>query len=667
MKKYVLAMALFCATNLDAQIGNWKIGGSGLSWSENDSITVLIEVGDHLRPVYFTPNQNAYEYFSGWEPLRIPRELSFVFGELPRAWKGAHGNETTAHNGTYLVDGDSTTFNPPVSSQPETVWYTLDTGVPVPAVRFGFFTPPRGYRSDGTPFVQDAVPAFEVSISAEGEAEWLEKTNYQQIGNLIASEPENFSTNVQIEFPKQYVRFVRYKRLTSLLDSGMGTSNITGAGVAFAGTIADFEIFAEGVPRRAVYRSRIFDLGKGVNLGRIHWSATPMRMINGQLVEVDSESVKVSVEVRSGRDKDPNIYHEYTDRGGEEEVSRQRYERVLQPLLRSGVVREPRPGMRASIAYDTDNWSFWTSSFEDTGGNLGLRGGSYLQLRVTLHSEEFDTLIRLDSLWIDTSPLLADRVIAEVARRDQPKPARGFTQVELGKQTEFVYDLQAHFVRSDETGFDALKISVGSPVEFRGLELGEPPIPVEPLKVVEGENELVVYLPQRVEAENNLPVRIFFASQVFALAWTFAGEVMDIQASGLPQPVVSGDAGHHISTNQLRVLGSNEHNGRPLRQIDFSSDVITPNDDGINDVLTIEYTLFQLLEYVPVVLEIYALDGRLVARRELGSQRFGSQRIVWDGRDEKGHLLAPGMYIVGVNLITGARVGRPLRPLGVAY
>ena len=56
-----------------------------------------------------------------------------------------------------------------------------------------------------------------------------------------------------------------------------------------------------------------------------------------------------------------------------------------------------------------------------------------------------------------------------------------------------------------------------------------------------------------------------------------------------------------------------------------------------------------------------------MARRELGSQRFGSQRIVWDGRDEKGDLLAPGMYIVGVNLITGARVGRPLRPLGVAY
>ncbi|MEE3232960.1 MAG: hypothetical protein VX294_02240 [Candidatus Latescibacterota bacterium] len=667
MKKYVWAMALLFATNLDAQIGTWKIGGSGLSWSENDSITVLIEVGDHLRPIYFSPNQNAYEHFSGWEPLRIPRELSFVFGEVPRAWKGAHGNETTAHNGTYLVDGDSTTFNPPVSSQPETVWYTLDTGVPVPAIRFGFFTPPRGYRSDGTPFVQDAVPAFEVSISAEGEAEWLEKTNYQQVGNLIALQPENFSTNVQIEFPKQYVRFVRYKRLTSLLDSGMGTSNSTGAGVAFAGTIADFEIFAEGVPRRAVYRSRIFDLGKGINLGRIHWSAAPMRMINGQLVEVDSENVKVSVEVRSGRDGDPNVYHEHTDRGGEEEVSRERYERVLQPLLRSGVVREPRPGMRASIDYDTENWSFWTSSFEDSGGNLGLRGGSYLQLRVTLHSEEFDTLIRLDSLWIDTSPLLADQVIAEVARRDQPNPASGFTQVELGQPTEFVYDVQAHFVRSDEIGFDALKISTGSPVEFRGLELGEPPIPVEPLLVKEGEDELVVYLPQRIETENNLPLRIFFASQVFALAWTFAGEVMDIQTTSLPQPVVPGDAGNHIGTSQLRVLGSTEHNGRTLHQIDFSSDMITPNDDGINDVLTIEYTLFQLMEHVPVVLEIYALDGRLMTRRELGLQRFGPQRTTWDGRDDKGYLLAPGMYIVGITLMTGTPLERPLRPIGVAY
>ena len=666
MKKYLLVLVL-CTTNSGAQFGVWKIGGSGLSWTQNDSIAVLIKAGDHLRPVYFTRDRNAYEYFSGWEPLRIPREISFVAGELPRAWKGAHGNETTAHNGTYLVDGDSTTFNPPISSQPESVWYTLDTGVPIPAIQFGFFTPPRGYRSDGRPFSQDAVPAFEVSISAEGEAEWLEKTDYHRLGNLIAVESENFSTNVQIEFPKQYVRFVRYKRLTSLLDSGIGTSNITGAGVAFAGTIADFEIFAEGVPRRAVYHSRIFNLDKSVNFGRLHWAATPMRMINGELVEVNNGNVKVGVEVRSGRDEDPNIYYEYTDRGSEEEVSKERYEQVLQPLLRSGVVREPRPGMRASIRHDTENWSFWTSPFEDSGEHLGIRGGSYLQLRITLHSEEFDTLIRLDSLWIDTAPILADRVVAEVARRDQPNPMRGFSQVELGEKTEFVYSLKANFVRSDETGFDAVKISTGSPAEFRGLEIGEPPIVVEPTIVKEGEDELIVHLPQRIEAENNLLVRIFFDVKIFSLAWNFASEVMDLQTASLSQPVMSGDTGDYIGTDKLLVLGRTVFDSRPLRRLNFSTDVITPDDDGINDAVTINYTLFKIIDPIPAFLAIYALDGRIIARRELGALRFGSHSITWDGRDEKGDMLAPGIYIVGINLMAGTPVGQILRPIGVVY
>ena len=76
---------------------------------------------------------------------------------------------STAHNGTYMVDGDSLSFNPPVSSNSESVWYTTDLAVPISAHRFGFFIPPRGSCSDGTPFVLDAVPGYELSIAVEGD------------------------------------------------------------------------------------------------------------------------------------------------------------------------------------------------------------------------------------------------------------------------------------------------------------------------------------------------------------------------------------------------------------------------------------------------------------------------------------------------------------------
>ena len=121
---------------------------------------------------------------------------------------------------------------------------------------------------------------------------------------------------MQIEFPRQYVRFVRYKRKTSLLDSGRGGNTSVGSGTAFKGSIGDFELFGKGVPRKAVYRSRIFELAEPVNFGRLFWAATPLRAVDGELVETPDAEVGVEIEVRTGRDEDPNIYHEYTDRRG---------------------------------------------------------------------------------------------------------------------------------------------------------------------------------------------------------------------------------------------------------------------------------------------------------------------------------------------------------------
>ena len=132
--------------------------------------------------------------------------------------------------------------------------------------------------------------------------------------------------------------------------------------------------------------------------------------------------------MRTGRDGDPNVYHEYTDRGGEQVVSRERYDLVLQPRWRAGLLREPRPGMRASIIYDSENWSFWSLPFTQSGQTIDLRGGTHLQLRIVLKSDEFDALVRLDSLWIETAPLLASRVVGEVALVDAAQPAGGLAQ-----------------------------------------------------------------------------------------------------------------------------------------------------------------------------------------------------------------------------------------------
>ena len=76
-------------------------------------------------------------------------------------------------------------------------------------------------------------------------------------------------------------------------------------------------------------------------------------------------------------------------------------------------------------------------------------------------------------------------------------------------------------------------------------------------------------------------------------------------------------------TNSLRVLGMAGQSDGPVVGLDFSTRVLTPNGDGVHDEVEIGYALVGLPEDVPVMFKVYSLDGRRVAQRSLGAQRFG--------------------------------------------
>jgi hypothetical protein len=287
-----------------------------------------------------------------------------------------------------------------------------------------------------------------------------------------------------------------------------------------------------------------------------------------------------------------------------------------------------------------------------------------LQLRIVLKSEEFDALVRLDSLWIETAPLLASRVVGEVALVDDAQPAGGLTQVQLGARAEFAYDIRGEFAGVG-AGFDAVRICTGTRAAFARLEMDGRA--VAPVAVVEGEEDLSVVLPERIEPGGTEGARVVFAADVFALAWTFAGEVYDDGTDVLPQPIEPGDVSAALGTNGLRVLGMAADREGPVAQLAFSTGVLTPNGDGIHDEVEISYALVGFPEAVPVTLHVYALDGRRVAERDLGQQRFGAQSVRWNGRDGQGALLPPGRYVVEVVPVAERTGERLLRALAVVY
>ena len=99
---------------VSAQISTWRLGGDGLQWSAGDSIRIFIDfdsVPGAIQPIYLTSDQTVFSHLDDWSPWKFPREIGYVDGQRPRAWKRGLGDSRTVHNATYLVDGDSTTYS----------------------------------------------------------------------------------------------------------------------------------------------------------------------------------------------------------------------------------------------------------------------------------------------------------------------------------------------------------------------------------------------------------------------------------------------------------------------------------------------------------------------------------------------------------------------------
>lgn len=673
-----VSIGLLAPIALKAEVTTWQLGGSQ-PWAGQDTVSIMIDferVLGAIQPVRVEPGVNIISLLDNWTTFRQPKELGYIDGERPRIWKWNEGNGDPTENGVALIDADSTTYNSSKAEGIDKQFFTIDLAVPMPAHTFGFHTPSSGFRSDGTPLPTDSTPAFQVSIQEENSEIFAVK-GPQPLARIVAAPTENFAPDVHIGFDQQYVRFFRWARKFSIIDETAltrvsGTSGGQGNQArSLLGTISEFEVYGKGFPKRATYRSKIIDLGAEQNFGRLFFAATPMRVVAGEAVEAPDARAFVEVEVRTGRDDDPNIYHEYTVTGKEKVVSRARYETDLRTGFARTcascdfVQRSPRPGMRAGVTYDSDNWTFWSTPTTESGLPLNLESGSFIQVFITFHSTRFEDFVRLDSLWVERAPLLAARVLGEVAPLADPQPVRGFGEVALGEMVEFAYDLSASFSGGNQRGFDQVHIHTGARPAFKELLVSGQA--ADPATVREEDDGLTVILPERVTRANNAPLRIVFAAEVFELATTFLGTVTDSQAETLPQPIVAGDASEMLSTNSLRVLSFSDQQPALLQNLRFSTPVLTPNGDGVHDELRVAYALYGLPEQVPIELVVYALNGRRMATVPQGLQTAGPQMARWDGRDSEGQALPPGVYLLSVALQSELRTAALLRPLGIAY
>ena len=183
-----------------------------------------------------------------------------------------------------------------------------------------------------------------------------------------------------------------------------------------------------------------------------------------------------------------------------------------------------------------------------------------------------------------------------------------------------------------------------------------------PVEVEEVEGGVRLTLAQSVRRSSL--VEIDFRSTLFLNQTLFDAFLLDT-AQNVRQQVDRGDASSEVvsEVNFISLPGDR----RLIDGIAFSRTIFTPNGDGNGDRLRLEFNLLKLLVPRSVRVAIHDLSGRQVRMLGDGEATAGRVELEWDGRDGSGRLVAPGIYLVRIQVEGDVQTETVSRTVAVAY
>lgn len=584
----------------------------------------------------------------------------------------------------------------------------LDLGARFGVSRIRFF--PRNsaedYPSPDFPFQDDFLKAYEIFIN-DGRRE-------TQVAGLpvftsVLLETQNEEAVADILIDPQYVRHVQIKSQTT---------------VGFE--VAELQIFGEGFVPNADFHSDIFDMGSGLAVwGKLRWeedsAGDPIRSraIVATRTGIDATPV-VFNRIRSDGQEVP-----WQDESDLESGSRAQ-EIALSLDAPSLELREARALYRdlsvedrdavslgqtdwsrlgtadkGAVRDDLDNWSTWTPPYSAAGqvsaqavtdGQDGVRITSpgprrFFQFKVEYTSEDLFSARGLGSLSFDfTNPALAERIIAEITPR----------QAELGESTAFSLVVVPELRADVDRGFNALTISTpvrvesigrllmslpdGSSVEddFSGADLAALPavgsnFTISGISDDQFQIEIPAMTSSRLGVGAVTALEINFACVVLRTGTEFVVEAQLQGADEVAQRAVAGNAlilragGLTAVQNPSNLAVQVERRGGLLTNVGVDTGVLTPNGDGLNDTATIRFDVTDLTSGGDVAVRIYDLSGRLLQVVDENSYASGRYEREWDGRNEHGDLVSPGIYIYTIDVDADAGAAAKSGTIAVAY
>jgi len=313
-----------------------------------------------------------------------------------------------------------------------------------------------------------------------------------------------------------------------------------------------------------------------------------------------------------------------------------------------------------SADQDNENsWSDWSEEITDLTAELVVpEPRNLLQYRVNMTSEFEDSPPRLDTLHIDfTDTFPVSEALSWVIPNDAV----------LGRDTTFVYTLDLAFEAAD-AGVNRLIVSTPSLAQGvvstlpDGVTLsGNPIISSEGI-------ELVFSSPWSADGQLTLEFKAILLTNEFHFATQlFAADSEDVL-----------NGAENTSGGRSWSVRATDVTGPLLSQVKINPPVFSPNGDGQFDGTVVEFTLARVSEPQTIDISILDLSGRVV--RSIKPKLIGGQYLrppsdnrvtrapgYWDGRDDEGNTVPPGIYLVRVKARFDRGDETRVRPVAVAY
>ena len=481
------------------------------------------------------------------------------------------------------------------------------------------------------------------SREIDGSLKWITKGYNNEIpasGNVesivASSEGQAHIRTYYHDFEPVKAKFMRV-HYTASGDYPSGPSTIY---------LSDIQLLGHGYQPEVTLTSDLIRLGGTRNLSTIEWDA-------------DLEpGTRVVLQTRTGNTLDTLLHYFKADGT---EITEAQYNKIRIRSQKGDIVPE-------EVA--SADWEPWSTPYETATGSdiTSPSPREFMKIRATLLSDDPMARPELRAVRVNFASPLASKLEGRVLP----------TLVDsLGVNRLFSLFVD---IESLESGFDEVLIEpppgmelffdpaseslyTGMASDFDG-NTGLESLALESVQVLSQGDNLHLSFPEIGEAE---VLRVDFQGKLFSSGGRMRVSLGSSARDGLWQRV-----DEEVPRNSLQLVALPESKD-VFQYLTITPRVFSPNEDGINDEMVMEFTLVLVGSSTAVEAEIFDLTGRLV--RSLEQQRAvstGRYTIPWDGKDDGGNRLPPGLYAVRLRLDTdtdgtGIERREMVRTVGLGY